>query len=310
MDGDYVLVVGSAGIDVRVRPADGIAWGSSSPGIVRNSVGGVARNIAENLGRLEVPTILLTLVGDDVEGRRVIDETLMAGVNCDYIIEEADSSTAGCVSVLAADGSLSFSVIDISIMDMLDSDYLLDREQLFAEARMIAIDAALTPDALDTLFELASRYRVPVCADPTTPYLASRLRDYIPQLHLVVPNAEEAAALCHWLQPAHDRETALMAARHLAAQGANLAVVTLGEMGLVYADGGGGGFIRARQTQAHDDTGVGDAFTAAVIFGLLNDVPVDEAMRLGATAASLTLQSPAAVVPDLSQEMLYEALAG
>jgi pseudouridine kinase len=37
-------------------------------------------------------------------------------------------------------------------------------------------------------------------------------------------------------------------------------------------------------------------------------VPVDEAMRLGATAASLTLQTPETVVPNLSQELLYDRL--
>ena len=48
---------------------------------------------------------------------------------------------------------------------------------------------------------------------------------------------------------------------------------------------------------------------AAVIFGLLNEVSLDEAMRLGVTAASLTLQSPQTVLPNLSQELLYDLLA-
>jgi hypothetical protein len=48
--------------------------------------------------------------------------------------------------------------------------------------------------------------------------------------------------------------------------------------------------------------------SGAVIFGLLNDVPVDEAMRLGVTAASLTLQSTRTVLPKLSQELLYSKL--
>ena len=44
----------------------------------------------------------------------------------------------------------------------------------------------------------------------------------------------------------------------------------------------------------HDTTGAGDALTATVLFGLLNDIPIDDAVRLGVTAASLPgfLQSP------------------
>src|SRR5690606_30725709 len=122
------------------------------------------------------------------------------------------------------------------------------------------------------------------------------------------PNAVETKTLCGLEQPATDRDTANEAARQLVQMGASIAVVTLGAQRLAYADGSGGGFIRAVHTQVVDSTGAGAAFTGAVIFGLLNEVPVDEAMRLGVTAASLTLQSRETVLPDLSQELLYDKL--
>ncbi|NJN54299.1 MAG: carbohydrate kinase family protein [Anaerolineae bacterium] len=57
-----------------------------------------------------------------------------------------------------------------------------------------------------------------------------------------------------------------------------------------------------------DSTGTGDAVTAAIIFGFLNNLPPREAIRLGAAAASLTLQTNETVVPDLSLDMLYDHL--
>ena len=57
-----------------------------------------------------------------------------------------------------------------------------------------------------------------------------------------------------------------------------------------------------------DSTGTGDAVTAAIMFGLLNDLPVVEAIRLGAAAAAITLQTTETVVPDLSLDMLYDHL--
>lgn len=57
-----------------------------------------------------------------------------------------------------------------------------------------------------------------------------------------------------------------------------------------------------------DSTGSGDAVTAAIMFGMLNDLPAIECMRLGAAAASVNLQSQETVVPDLSLDMLYEHL--
>jgi pseudouridine kinase len=57
-----------------------------------------------------------------------------------------------------------------------------------------------------------------------------------------------------------------------------------------------------------DATGTGDAVTAAIMFGMLNNLPPIEAIRLGAAAASLTLQTAETVVPDLSLDMLYDHL--
>jgi len=308
MDEGYVLVIGSAGLDVKGRPSGQLKPGTSNLGQVRNSIGGVARNIAENLARLEVDTVLLTAVGDDVEGRRVLEHCEANSIDCTHVRVMEGARTATYLALLKADGDLDMAIGDFEIIQWLDSDYLRGHEGLIAEADMVVIDATLSVPTLVTLFELAEKYSVRVCADPTTPLLASRLCPYIGQLHLVVPNAAETTALCGLSNPAHDRETAIEAARHLVSLGAYIAVVTLGDMGLAYADGSGGGFIRAVHTHVVDSTGAGDALTGAVIFGLLNDVPLDEAMRLGVTAASLTLQSAETVLPNLSQELLYDEL--
>ena len=58
-----------------------------------------------------------------------------------------------------------------------------------------------------------------------------------------------------------------------------------------------------------DPTGAGDALTAAVIYALMNNIEIDDAARLGVSAASLTLRHPGTVFPDLSLERLYDELA-
>lgn len=308
MDEGYVVVVGSAGIDIKGRPLDELHWESSNIGIVRNSVGGVARNIAENLACLEVPTVLLTALGRDVEGERVFAHCLDHDIDCKNLLMINGARTGTYLSLLKPNGELLAAIGDFDIMRQLSSAYLLENEEVLADSDMVVIDATLDEAALHTLFEIAERHWLRVCADPTTPILAAKIRPYLNQLHLVVPNAIETAVLCGLPDPVRDREAGIGAARQLVNLGAQIAVVTMGEQGLAYADGSGGGSIRAVSTHVVDSTGAGDALTGAVIFGLLNDVPLDEAMRLGVTAASLTLQTYETVVPELSQELLYDRL--
>ncbi len=57
-----------------------------------------------------------------------------------------------------------------------------------------------------------------------------------------------------------------------------------------------------------DFTGAGDAMSAAIIFGLLEEMPVGEAIRLGVSAAALTIQTRDTVYRELSLEKLYDQL--
>ncbi len=309
MDGEYVLVIGSAVLEVSARPVAVLQPGARQAGHIHRSVSGVARNIAENLARLDIETVLLCAVADDDIGQHVITHSSLAGIDCSHILRVSDARTATAVLLYQSEEDYT-RVDDLGIADALDSDYLLEHEWLFENAALIVIDATLSEEALATLFELAARYHVRVCADPTSPRLASRLRNYISSLYLIVPNASETAALCDMDEPATERESAIGTARQLVGMGADIAVVTLGERGLAYADSSGGGYLRAIQTEVVDASGAGDAFSGAVIFGILNDVPIDEAMRLGVAAASLTLLSQDTVLQALNPDMLYDELGG
>ena len=307
MNGDYVLVIGSALLELSARSTGILQLGARQRGHIYRSVSGVARNIAENLARLDIDTVLLSAVGDDDIGQHVITQSSLAGIDCSHVLRVGGARTATAVLLYRSEDDCT-RVDDLDIADALDSDYLLEHEWLFENAALVAIDATLPEEALATLIELAARHRVPVCADPTSPRLAARLRPYIASLYLIAPNASETAALCQLDEPARVRESAIGTARQLVSMGADIAVVTLGERGLAYADGSGGGYLRAIQTQVVDASGAGDAFSGAVIFGLLNDVPIDEAMRLGVAAASLTLLSQDTVLKSLTADMLYDEL--
>ncbi len=104
------------------------------------------------------------------------------------------------------------------------------------------------------------------------------------------------------------RRSALTAAKKLVTMGVRIAIITLGATGLAYATSQESGHVPAIECDIVDMTGAGDALTAGAIFGLLNDLPIDQAVRLGLSAAALTLQSRETVHPDLSLEHLYDQL--
>ncbi|MER3469213.1 MAG: ribokinase, partial [Thermoflexus sp.] len=236
----------------------------------------------------------------------VLERTRGAGVEISHVAVVPQGRTGTYLAVLDEQGNLVVAVDDMGILETITPRYLQDRRSLFEQAAMVVLDANLSPAALRSAIRLARRCGVPVAADPTSPTLAMRLRPFLPELFLVTPNAAEAEALTGL--PASNIDEALFAARYLTALGVQVAIITMAEMGLVYAAGDLSGHIPALRTEIVDFTGAGDALTAAVIFALLHEIPVEEAVRLGVAAAALTLRSRETVSPELSLERLYEQL--
>jgi pseudouridine kinase len=304
----HVLIIGTAGIDIVGRLRSDLKPGTSNPARIRTSFGGVARNVAENLARLGQPVILISAVGKDSSGDRLLAHTREAGVDVSEVMYCTECPTGSYLATVNSSGELKYALDDMRAIALITPDYLKERAELFHKASILFVDANLSKETLRTAISLGMRARIPVCADPTSTVLAEKLRVYLPRLQLITPNTAEASALSGFMGETSRRKQALRAAKYLVGQGVEIVLVSLAEQGVVYATSTTSGHIPAIRTEYVDSTGAGDALTATVIFGLLNDFPLDDAVRLGVSAASLTIRWPGAVRPDLTLEKLYDEL--
>lgn len=303
-----VITIGSCGLDIVGRATDAIHPGTSNPAVLRMSPGGVARNVAENLARLGTDVHLISAVGDDAEGRLILTQAREAGVNVDHVLTIPDARTGTYLAVLDELGNLQLAMDDMRIVESVSPEHLRSCKELLAEASVIFLDGNLTPRSLALAVRLAKQAGVPVAADPTSLSLAPRFDALLPDVWLFMPNEAEVGALLPAAGAQTNQVRGLEAARQLVGRGVEAAVVTMVEFGVAYASPDVSGLVPALQTEIVDPTGAGDALTAAVLFALLNDIPLDEAVRLGASAAALTLRTPGSVVPGLSLELLYDQL--
>lgn len=305
--GQHILVIGAASVDVKGRANKPLQLGTSVPGGITVSVGGVGRNVAENLVRLGQPTVLLSAVGRDPFGEQILERTASAGVDVSKVIISPEYHSAGYLAILDERGNKTFAVDEMTtILRLVTPAYVYAHRALFRGAAMVVVDANLSPQALSSTIRLAKGYDVPVAVDPTSATLALRLRKHLPSLAMFTPNVAEAEVLCG--HEIHGRTEAMATAQELVGAGVGIAVITLAEEGLCYASSRESGYIPAIRCEVVDYTGAGDALTAAIVYGLVNQFPIGEALRLGVSAATLTLKCADTVCPDLSLERLYDRL--
>lgn len=303
-----ILVIGATLIDTKGQPTSGLEPNVSNAAVIRSTRGGSARNVAENLGLLGANVTLLSAVGDDISGRRLLAQTAMENVHVGHVLIVPDACTGSYIGIIDEDGALSVALTDTRVMQHLTPDYLYRQRYLFQQADLIVFDGSLSEHAIEVIFFLAEQYKTPVCADPSSRRLTHKIEPHLAKLHLIVPSEAEAAALCG----IDDIDDLLKSRRQLAqtlvARGVDIAVVTIANFGFVYATEYENGAVPALGSEIVDATGAGDAIAAAVIIGLLEEMPIVECMRLGASAAGLALQTTETVVPNLSLDMLYEHL--
>ncbi len=304
-----VLVLGAAGVDLVGRLQGELRSETSNPAHIRSSFGGVARNVAENLARLGQPVTLLTAVGEDPPGAQLLDQLADAGVDVSAVQTIPGQSTGAYLAVVNNKGELQFALDDMRTSSAaITPAYLEAHSELFKQASLLFLDANSAPETIRKAVSLARRAHLPVCADPTSTSLAGRMRPYLPRLFMITPNNSEAGILSDRPVDASKRRQVMDAARYLVGQGVEIVIITLAQFGVCYATSQTAGYIPAIRTEIVDPTGAGDAMTAAVLFGLLNEISLDEALRLGVSASALTLRHPGAVLPDLTLEKLYEGL--
>jgi pseudouridine kinase len=302
------VVIGAAGVDIVGRIKIELRPGTSTPAQIRTSFGGVARNVAENLARLGHPVRLISVVGDDENGNRLLQGIQEAGVDTSAVLCTSQFATGSYLGVVDSLGAMRFALDDMRALIQLTPAVIRSYSSLIHEASLIFIDGNLSKETIRTVMSLARRGHLPVCADPTSVTLASRFIPYLGQLYLLTPNNAEASVLCEREGLPVNRRQALELAKYLVSKGVHIAILTMAEQGLCYATSETTGYIPAIKTTIVDPTGAGDALSAAVIFALLNQIPLDDAVRLGVSSASLTLRCRGAVVPDLSLEKLYDQL--
>lgn len=259
-----LVVVGEALVDVVVpHGAD-----PTDPTTVTEAVGGSPMNVAVGLARLEVPAVLVTRVGDDARGHRVIEHVRASGAEL-----SAGSVVAGMRTSTAT------ARLDAANAATYDFDLEWDLpEQALPEARGLhvgSLGAALAPGraAVVGLVHQAVRRELFVSYDPNVrPVLMGdretawvEVREIASLSTLVKLSDEDAQALRPDLRPEQ------VAAELLRGERTELVVVTLGGGGAVsFSAAGSASATPPVSTTVVDTVGAGDSFMAAALAALVS----------------------------------------
>ncbi len=304
----HVLVIGDSHVDIACtqHTAGPMRPNGSTRGCVRYKRGGVARNSAENLALLGCICHLISVFGDDEQGRELMAATQLAGVDLSHCLVVSDATTATCLILNDHAGEMFFMMGDPGIVERLTPDWLATKSELFGNAALIVANTDLSEDALAWLF--ACHGDCPLFFDTVNDSVADRIRPWLRQVHTLKPNRREASLLSGL--PFNSREEAPAVANWFHRAGVRHVILSLGAHGLYYSDGRQSGWMAPLPVDVIDVTGAGDALMAGLAYGYLHDLPFADSVAFGNACAALTLTTQANNHPELSAASVHALLRG
>ena len=191
MKSNPVVCVGASLVDLTFRCDQEPVPFTSNPSKMHRSPGGVVRNIAHHLALLNVPVQLVTILGDDPDGKWLLDQCKDAGIGVEHILL-ANETTGTFASIATPSGDLHIGAVTSEADRLLSIDFLASRSDVLRSAAVVIADCNLSVQALRWLMQFCNEHNVPLVVETVSIPKAHRLREALPgKLLLVKPNREE-----------------------------------------------------------------------------------------------------------------------
>lgn len=246
--------------------------------------GGKGANQAVAAARLNADTGFIACVGDDAFGINIrenfkMDDINIAGVkmqpNCPTgiaMIQVAESGENSICISAEANAKLTEDAIEVDLERIRQANYLL----MQLETPMCGIEKAA---------QVAKASRTNIILNPAP---ARELSDeLLACIDVITPNETEAEVLTG--VTVTDNESAQEAANALHRKGIEIVLITLGAKGVWLSQNGRGELIPGFRVEATDTTAAGDTFNGALVTGLLEDLPLESAIKFAHAAAAISV---------------------
>ncbi len=298
-----IAIFGAAFVDIKGYPFTQFIPGGRNAGRIVQVHGGVTRNIAEDIGNIELWPTFISVLDESGTSTDVIEKLNRHHVDTRYI-RRTDDGLGTWLAIFDHQGDVVSSISkrpDLSEIIRILEDH---GDEIFREADSIIVEIDMEDKILNRIFSLAEKYQKEVYAVVSNMSIALERRDLMQKTACFVCNEQEAGLLfSEEYEGLAPEELVRILEKRIEQAGISKMVVTMGGNGAVYAElGGESGICPAQKVDVIDTTGCGDSFFAGVAMGLTYGKTLREAAVIGTRLASSVIATKENVCPRFRPE--------
>lgn len=301
-----VLVIGSLNMDYSISvdklPSPGETVLGSDFLLVP---GGKGANQAYGLGKLGANVSMIGAVGDDDNGRLLIENLKSVNVNTDGI-EVISGEKTGCAFV-NVDSNSENNIIVIGGANLKVDKQLIDKNiSKVKEADIIVMQLEIPIDTIKYVLELIKEDNKIIIIDPA-PAKENIDKEVFNNVDFIKPNITELEILSG-IKISNDIDV-VQAANKMLELGVKNVIVTLGENGSILVNKDKNKKFETLKVNAVDSTAAGDSFVAGLALSLSENKPLENSIKYAHIVSSYSVTKKGAQSSIPSKEELNEFIS-
>lgn len=301
---NYVTVIGGSNMDIQGFPNNPLVMYDSNPGQVDISMGGVGRNIAENLSRLNVNTKLISAIGNDLYGNTILSECKNLNIDVNDCLVSDEYSTSIYVSILNNSKDMQLAISHMDIIEKLDESFIHSKHKSIDDSKAIVIDTNLSNEAIDFITRTYSH--LPIFVDTVSTAKCLKIKDILDRFEGIKLNKYEAETLSGI--KIENLDDVKKSCEFFINKGIKNVFITLGGDGVYCANTDKAVHIPGVKINIVNATGAGDAFMSGIMYGFMNDLDLEETAKFSVGASILALSHKNTINPNLSVDLINQTI--
>ncbi len=303
-----VSIIGGINIDFKGSSYQKLSLKTSNPGRIFYSSGGVSRNVAHNLCKLEVPVNLFGVVGNDVFGEIILAELNTLKINTNFIKISDNYRTGVYLAILDEKKDMLVSISDMEIIKEINVNYIEKHKDTLLHSKIVFLEANLEPQVIEYTLKILENTDVCTVFNAVSNQKVKKLKNITEEIDYLTLNFSELKSLIEQENLNFYDEKSIQTIFSDKFPNIFNLIVTNGDMGVLFLNNQ---FKKAEffsvgkveDFEIIDANGAGDAFTAGFIYGIYEDADIEKCIEYGIKASHITLKSPKTVADDLSTKI-------
>lgn len=301
---NYVTVIGGSNMDIQGFPVNPLVMYDSNPGKVEISLGGVGRNIAENLSRLDVNTKLISAIGNDLYGNTILSQCKDLNIDISDCFISDEYATSIYISILNNDKDMQLAISHMDIIEKLDESFIHSKYSSINNSNAIVIDTNLSQDTIEFITRTYSH--LPIFVDTVSTAKCKKIENILHRFEGIKLNKYEAEKLSGI--KINTIEDAKISCEYFIEKGIRSVFITLGSDGVYCANKHESLHIEGIKINIVNATGAGDAFMAGIIYGFMNNLTLSETAKFSVGASILALSHKNTINPNISVDLINQRI--